>query len=348
MMKENNSQILNAQPAAGTAIQSATATQQSDSAASSAQPAENKQSAFRKFWTWLNEDDTEDDGLTPEEREAKKRANRAGFAVLYRKELADHLSSKRFWAMGALQQASLQAQAKSTSLGDFMFLKLFTTSGSNIYSFSTFLGFLGPVFGIMLGFDAINNEIAQGTLNRLAAQPIYRDTIINAKFLAGATIVFMTVFSLGGLLAGMGLLMSGINPAAEEWFRLIIFLFMAGVYISLTMFFSFVATGLANLVYPSAGASAQSLIGNYRLNAGLNRISPFYLFSEVTSVLMNPNVRSLDIMSLVEYQNGAIASYLTLGQSLLQIWPHLVAMIAEALIGFAAAYISFMRKEIRA
>ena len=229
----------------------------------------------------------------------------------------------------------------------------------------------------MLGFDAINNEIAQGTLNRLAAQPIYRDTIINAKFLAGATIVFMTVFSLGGLLAGMGLLMSGINPAAEEWFRLIIFLFMAGVYISLwlaiavlfsttsrhaatsalisialwlflTMFFSFVATGLANLVYPSAGASAQSLIGNYRLNAGLNRISPFYLFSEVTSVLMNPNVRSLDIMSLVEYQNGAIASYLTLGQSLLQIWPHLVAMIAEALIGFAAAYISFMRKEIRA
>ena len=104
------------------------------------------------------------------------------------------------------------------------------------------------------------------------------------------------------------------------------------LWLFLTMFFSFVATGLANLVYPSAGASAQSLIGNYRLNAGLNRISPFYLFSEVTSVLMNPNVRSLDIMSLVEYQNGAIASYLTLGQSLLQIWPHLVAMIAEALM----------------
>ena len=391
----NSRDVQSAVPAEQIAGAEATgnATNVNSAAGAAAQPAENKQSAFRKFWTWLNEDDTEDDGLTPEEREAKKRANRAGFAVLYRKELADHLSSKRFWAMfvllflvsvaalygavGALQQASLQAQAKSTSLGDFMFLKLFTTSGSNIYSFSTFLGFLGPVFGIMLGFDAINNEIAQGTLNRLAAQPIYRDTIINAKFLAGATIVFMTVFSLGGLLAGMGLLMSGINPAAEEWFRLIIFLFMAGVYISLwlaiavlfsttsrhaatsalisialwlflTMFFSFVATGLANLVYPSAGASAQSLIGNYRLNAGLNRISPFYLFSEVTSVLMNPNVRSLDIMSLVEYQNGAIASYLTLGQSLLQIWPHLVAMIAEALIGFAAAYISFMRKEIRA
>ena len=40
--------------------------------------------------------------------------------------------------------------------------------------------FLGPLFGIMLGFDAVNNEQSEGTLNRLAAQPIYRDTIINA------------------------------------------------------------------------------------------------------------------------------------------------------------------------
>jgi ABC-2 type transport system permease protein len=63
---------------------------------------------------------------------------------------------------------------------------------------------------------------------------------------------------------------------------------------------------------------------------------------------MNPNVRSLDIMSLAEYKNGAIASYLTLGQSLLQIWPHLVVMITEVVVGFALAYISFMRKEIRA
>ena len=79
----------------------------------------------------------------------------------------------------------------------FCFLKLFTTNGSGIYSFATFLNFLGPVFGIMLGFDAINNEQAQGTLNRLAAQPIYRDTIINAKFAASAAMIVLTVFSRG-------------------------------------------------------------------------------------------------------------------------------------------------------
>ena len=72
---------------------------------------------------------------------------------------------------------------------EFLFLKLFTTSGNSIYSFATFIAFLGPLVGITLGFDAINNERSQGTLNRLAAQPIYRDSIINAKFLAGATVI---------------------------------------------------------------------------------------------------------------------------------------------------------------
>ena len=114
------------------------------------------------------------------------------------------------------------------------------------------------------------------------------------------------------------------------------------------MFLSLVASGLANAMFAGTHASAQDVISAYRLQTGINRISPYYLFSEAASVLMNPNVRSLDIMSLVEYQNGALASYLSLGQALLQIWPHLVAMIMEVVIGFALAYISFMRKEIRA
>ncbi len=351
---------------------------------------------FSKAFRWLMEDDTPDDGLTPEEREETRRTNRRGFYVLFRKELADHLSGKRFWCMylllllvsaaslyGAVHGLSAasqdaQQQAQQTAQQSFNFLKLFTTAGSGIYSFSTFLGFLGPVFGIMLGFDAINSEQAQGTLNRLAAQPIYRDTIINAKFLAGAVLVVITVFSIGGLMAGAGLCYSGIVPQAEEWVRLIVFLIMASVYISLwlalsllfsvlsrhaatsalvsialwlflTMFLSLAANAVAGLFYPASRmTSAMDVVNEYRLSVALNRISPYYLFSEVTSVLMNPNVRSLDIMSLVQYQNGAIASYLTLGQSLLQIWPHLVAMIAEAVIGFAASYIAFMKREIRA
>lgn len=314
--------------------------------------------------------------------------------ILFRKELSDHLHSVRFqilFAMlamisfislyGAIQtlgQAAQQTSDGQTALSESMFLLLFTTSGSSIYSFATFIGFLGPIIGIMLGFDAINEELAQGTLNRLAAQPIYRDTIVNAKFLGGAAAVFLTVFSIGGLMTGVGLIATGLIPTGEQVARLVIFLLMAVLYICmwmavaeffsvicrhaataalaciaiwlfLTMFQSLVASGIAGMIYPTSGMSGQAnVLKNYQLQTSLCRISPYYLFSEITSILMNPNVHSTNIVSILQSQEGAIASYLTLGQSLLQIWPHIVVMIALTVASFAAAYIAFMRKEIRA
>lgn len=348
-------------------------------------------SSLKKLWDWFMEDDLLP-GETRKSRADNLKTNRRGMIVLYRKELADHLSSKRFWALfvlllivsvaslsgaiSTLRTAAQSANTQGVAVSEFQFLKLFTTAGSSIYSFQSFIGFLGPIFGIMLGFDAINNEQAQGTLNRLAAQPIYRDTIINAKFLAGATVILMTTLSLGIALSGMGIVLTGLIPQAEEWARLIIFLLLSAVYMSvwlaisvlfstiskhgatsalssialwlfLTMFLSLIASGLTNLLYSNA-TTTSAVISGYRFQTNLNRVSPYYLYSEAASVLMNPNVRSLDIMSLAEYKNGAIASYLTLGQSLLQIWPHLVVMITEVVVGFALAYISFMRKEIRA
>ena len=314
--------------------------------------------------------------------------------ILFRKELSDHLHSVRFqilFAMlavvsfislyGSIQtlgQAAQQTSDGQTAVSEYLFLLLFTTSGSSIYSFATFIGFLGPIIGIMLGFDAINEELAQGTLNRLAAQPIYRDTIINAKFLAGAAAVLLTIFSIGGLMAGIGLITTGLIPTGEQVARFVIFLLMAVLYISmwmavaeffsvvcrhaataalaciaiwlfLTMFQSLVASGIAGMIYPTSGYAGQvNVLKNYSLQAALCRISPYYLFSEITSIIMNPNVHSTNIVSILQNQQGAIASYLTLGQSLLQIWPHIVVMIALTAAAFAAAYIAFMRKEIRA
>ena len=314
--------------------------------------------------------------------------------ILFRKELSDHLHSVRFQILfvmlaavsfislyGSIQtlgQAAQQTSDGQTAVSEYLFLLLFTTSGSSIYSFATFIGFLGPIIGIMLGFDAINEELAQGTLNRLAAQPIYRDTIINAKFLAGAAAVLITIFSIGGLMAGIGLITTGLIPTGEQMARFVIFLLMAVLYISmwmavaeffsvvcrhaataalaciaiwlfLTMFQSLVASGIAGMIYPTSGYAGQmNVLKNYQLQTALCRISPYYLFSEITSIIMNPNVHSTNIVSILQNQQGAIASYLTLGQSLLQIWPHIVVMIALTAAAFAAGYIAFMRKEIRA
>lgn len=267
--------------------------------------------------------------------------------------------------------------SESASSTEFLFIKLFTTSGSSVYSFATFLAFLGPLVGITLGFDAINNERSRGTLNRLAAQPIYRDSIINAKFLAGATVILLLLTSLALYLCGAGLLLIGVAPSVEEVLRIAVYVLFSAVYVSvwlalailfsvtckhaataalasmsiwlfLTFFMSLVASGIAGLIFPTDGIQGYSnLMSNYELNLALDRISPYYLYSEAATTILNPSVRSIGITTMSQMV-GALSSYLSFGRSLLLVWPHLVVMAALAIALFAAAYISFMRQEIRA
>jgi ABC-2 type transport system permease protein len=43
-----------------------------------------------------------------------------------------------------------------------------------------------------------------------------------------------------------------------------------------------------------------------------------------------------------------IPTLLSLDQSLLLVWPHIVALVALSVVCFALAYIRFMREEVRA
>ncbi len=309
-----------------------------------------------------------------------------GFWALYKKEMADHINSRRFYLIFALllvvSAASLMGAVSSISdavseSSEFIFLKLFTTGSSSIYSFATFMAFLGPLAGITLGFDAVNNERSQGTLIRLASQPIYRDSIVSAKFLAGSSVLLLMVTVLGLFFSGTGLVLIGVAPGVEEALRIIAFLLLTWVYLSfwlalsivfsvvckhaataaisgisiwlfLSLFMSLVAAGISDLIYPTDGIQGfYNMMDNYNLELTLNRFSPYYLFSEAASTILNPNVRSIGVVTMSQLE-GAVASSLSLGQSLLLVWPHLVVMAALTMAGFAIAYIKFMRQEIRA
>ncbi len=89
------------------------------------------------------------------------------------------------------------------------------------------------------------------------------------------------------------------------------------------------------------------MLDYYDLQYGLNRLSPYYLYSEAISTIMDPTVRTTNVI-LPQQLSGAISGYLSLGQSLLLVWPHLVGLLALTIIMFALSYICFMRKEIRA
>ncbi|HIU88276.1 MAG TPA: ABC transporter permease [Candidatus Avilachnospira avistercoris] len=308
-----------------------------------------------------------------------------GLYALYRKELSDHFRSKRFFIVlflvlctcaagvyGAVSNISSAVQSDP----DNIFLKLYTLSGEGIPSFMTFIALLGPFVGISLGFDAINSERSDGTLNRLVSQPIYRDAVINGKFLAGATVIFIMVFMMGILTGAVGLLCIGIPPEAEEVIRIGAFLLMTSLYlcfwlavsilfsvvcrhsatsamislalwIFFALFMSLAASLIANILFPMDGyVTVGKLLDNYNAELMLNRISPYYLYSEAVTTIMNPSVRTTNIL-LPQQLEGAVVGYLSAGQSLLLIWPHFVGIIAETAIAFAASYITFMRKEIR-
>ncbi|MGD8652718.1 MAG: ABC transporter permease subunit, partial [Desulfobacterales bacterium] len=162
--------------------------------------------------------------------------------VIIRKELADHFSSYRFAiifaliAMVSLITAymvglNIRKELEGVAKPQFIFLMLFTSTGA-IFSLVQFVAFFGPLVGLILGFDTINRERNEGTLSKLLSQPIYRDTVINGKFLAGVVMITVMMVSIVSVITGLGLIVLGIVPGVEELLRIFIYLIISIIYIS--------------------------------------------------------------------------------------------------------------------
>ena len=292
--------------------------------------------------------------------------------TILRKELADYFTSIRCFILfllvvlasaGGLYAAQQGIRGVSTETG-FVFIKLFTT-GEDI-SLAIFIAFLVPVIGIALGFDAINSERSSGTLNRILSQPIYRDSVINGKFLAGMVTLSIMMGATMLLVSGYGLRMIGVPPSAEEIIRLFIYFVSAVIYgafwMGLAILFSILFRSLAiSLLCPLA---IWILLGNPFFNPYIRfivpaiaqsietrlmlaRLSPYFLFEEATMVMLLPQSRGWGILTSGEIAY-MIPNPLPLDQSLLLIWPQLTTLIGLAAVCFAVSYVVFMRQEIRA
>jgi ABC-2 type transport system permease protein len=309
------------------------------------------------------------------------------FSAILSKEISDHVRSWRFiiliaiialTCMGSMVTALSgigKAVKPNDPEGTFFFLKLFTLTDGTLPSFVVFVSFLGPLLGISLGFDAINSEYNHRTLSRVLAQPIYRDYLLNAKFLAALTVISVMFFALGLMVIGLGLLSIGIPPTPEEFFRVIFFVILSILYvafwlnlsilfsvqfrqpatsalsaIAVWLFFSVFYGMIVNLITkpitPSAMASDYQIMRFEQIKLALLRVMPNQLFTEATTTLLMPSVRSLGPLTM-EQVYGTIPGPLPLGQSLLLVWPQVTGLIAATVICFALSYFSFMRREIR-
>ncbi len=110
------------------------------------------------------------------------------------------------------------------------------------------------------------------------------------------------------------------------------------LWIFFALFMTLVVSIAANVLYPMGQtATASQILANYNCQMNLNRLSPYYLYSEAVSTIMNPQVRSTNII-LPQQLSGAINGYLSLGQSLLLVWPHLTGLLALTAVVFAVSY----------
>jgi len=295
-------------------------------------------------------------------------------ATILRKELADYFTSIRcfilfllvFVASALAIYAAHQGIRGAITETGFVFMRLFTTGEEIIPSLTSFIAFLVPLIGIALGFDAINSERSSGTLNRILSQPIYRDSVINGKFLAGMVTLSIMIGAIMLLVGGYGLRMIGVPPTAEEIIRLFIYFVATIIYgafwMGLAILFSVLFRSLAiSLLCPLA---IWILLGNPFFNPYISfivpsiadsigaqlmlaRISPYFLFEEATMVLLVPVWRGWGLLTISE-TTGMLLNPLSLDQSLLIVWPQLTSLICLTVICFAVSYVVFMRQEIRA
>jgi ABC-2 type transport system permease protein len=307
--------------------------------------------------------------------------------------MEDHFSSTRFLLISALivmvgviiasmVGMSIQEELKGSTKPTLIFLFLFTSTGK-LFSFIQFIGFFGPLIGIILGFDSINRERVSRTLSKLVSQPIHRDSIINAKFLTGVATITIILVAIVLIISGLGIRLIGVVPGAEEVGRLAIYLIISILYISfwlgvsilfsvifrstatsalaslaLWIFFSFFvslgASVLSDMVAPTPVGQTQASPEMIMKQAQVQRIvslcSPVNLYTEATSTILNPMRQTTKLVFVGPMEQLSMLRFqnpLPLLQSLLIVLPHLISIVAITVLCFGICYLVFMRQEIR-
>ncbi len=314
-----------------------------------------------------------------------------GLKAIFKKELSDHFSSYRFMILFALITMvsliiaymvgmTMREELASVAKPKYVFLMLFTSRGG-LFSLVQFIAFFGPLIGLILGFDLINRERNEGTLSRLLSQPVYRDSVINGKFLAGVVTISIMMVSIVLLITGLGLRMAGVIPGLDEVWRIGVYLAISIIYISFWLgvailfsilfrgiatsalaalavwiFFSFFvplgATIIADALVPDLNPNnPEAIIKHAKIQKAISLVSPMQLYTDATGTIIDPTrktTRTVVLMGPLEKLSQArFAGPLTIGLSLLVVMPYILLLVAITAICFAISYTIFMRQEIR-
>jgi ABC-2 type transport system permease protein len=319
---------------------------------------------------------------------------RPGWMTIAGKEFADHVQSVRFYVLLIVVGASaliplyfaaerIRSLAEDVSGGQAAFLALFVLGpeGLNLgpvsFTVQAFVAIAAPLLGVAFAFDAVNGERHQGTLPRLLSQPIHRDDVINGKYVAGLAVITLALVATLTVISGFGLLRLGITPAPEEVVRLIAWVGVTVLYVSLWLAFGtllsvvirraatsalvgfgvwlfvaipFIGPLLVGLLGTMLAGGASSAAEYYGTVQWVQRLLPGQVYAEASAAILNPSVTTVSASEIYgeQYAQQMPQTLLSFDQSFLLVLPHIVILVALTVGCFALAYARFMRQEVRA
>lgn len=315
----------------------------------------------------------------------------AGTMTVAVKEMKDQVGSKRFLILFSfiVLLSGLAAYQGVDFIKDntnATFVYIF--SGTQMtFSFIQIMVIFGPILGMALGFDSVNKERTTGTLSMLLGQPIYRDSVLNGKFLAGAASLATLGIGTIAITVGLSIPMLGYGPTMEEALKIVTLSLLTVLYlvfwlslgmlysviakktstsilasIATWMFFSIVLSILANAVssalVPLPGGGFQGGQGG---QGGGFQVSDEYREAMMKRFEMSDNINKLSPTELFEDTAQAILGVtsgfgrfseqfdrvMPLGEALMANWANIAVMVVGLVICFAASYMLFLRIEIR-
>ena len=225
----------------------------------------------------------------------------------------------------------------------------------------TFVMF-APVIGVGLGCDAISGEREKGTLKIIMAQPIYRDTVVNGKFVGATSAVSLAILITSLWIVGSSTILLGVTPTVAETLRIGLYfvfsiLFMMTFYglsafistiikktslsvilsVGMWAVFSFVIPMLASMI--AMIMTSYAYVGDWRAYTAVYEtiysLSPSYHFNKIGEHLLG-TYGTWDAV-----QETSIASSLTYAG------PNILVLAIVTTLFFIASYMTFTRQEIR-
>jgi ABC-2 type transport system permease protein len=302
-----------------------------------------------------------------------------GLITITKKEFLDHISSRKFLLLfgtlltvvtvSALQAAdsytSSQQQDQLRGVGATFAL---SSMVQNIMM-------VGAILAVAISYDLINGERQRGSLKILLSYPVYRDTIINGKFLGGfATAVLVAITT---CVAGIGIFIgfSGAPQTSESIMRYVLFLGITVLYLMLFLGIGLllstlltdpsssllgalfiwvasaylvpqVASAIASIIYPTTirgGFGGAAFIGRgaqfEQLRDIIGLISPSFSYqTTINSVLSESQLQF--------GESGPVTISVSLSQALVDVMPNIVFLVAAVVLIFSVCYVQFTRQEV--